>query len=116
MLKADRDQVMGNLQGDDRTNSRRFIDDYQTKRKATSTADKSVGQIPAQEILVGIGDDLTPTIREAMEAVVVRDEMGPHVGDMPPDFSLKRIGSKERVQLSNFKGQQPVALIFGSYT
>ena len=51
-----------------------------------------------------------------MEAVVVRDEMGPHVGDMPPDFSLKRVGSKERVQLSNFKGQQPVSHILGSYT
>ena len=76
MLKADRDQVMGNLQGDDRTNFRRFIDDYQTKRKATSTADKPVNQIPAQEILVGTEDDLTPTTREAMETLVARDEMG----------------------------------------
>ena len=50
-----------------------------------------------------------------MEAVVARDE-GPHVGDVPPDFSLKRMGSEERVQLSNFKGHKPVALIFGSYT
>ena len=76
MLKADRDQVMGNLQGDDRTNFRRFIDDYRTKSKATPTVDKPVGQIPAQEFLVGIEDDLTPTTREAMEALVDHDEMG----------------------------------------
>jgi len=42
--------------------------------------------------------------------------MGPHVGMVPPDFNLKRMGSEELVQLSSFKGQKPVALIFGSYT
>ena len=50
-----------------------------------------------------------------MESVVARDEK-PHVGDVPPDFSLKQMGSEERVQLSKFKGQKPVALIFGSST
>jgi peroxiredoxin len=48
--------------------------------------------------------------------VVARDEMGPHVGTVPPDFNLKRMGSEERVRLSSFKGQKAVALIFGSYT
>ncbi|MBC8281610.1 MAG: hypothetical protein H8E48_12550 [Chloroflexi bacterium] len=116
MLKADRDRILGNLHGDDRANFRRFIDDYRTKRKAASTDQKPVGQMPAREMLEAFGDDLTPDLREAMEAVVARDEMGPHVGDVPPDFNLKRMGSEERVQLSSFKGQKPVALIFGSYT
>ena len=50
-----------------------------------------------------------------MESVVARDEK-PHVGDVPPDFRLKQMGSEERVQLSKFKSQKPIALIFGSYT
>ena len=47
---------------------------------------------------------------------MVRDETGPKVGEVPPDFSLKRLGSPDRVSLSSFKGRQPVALAFGSYT
>jgi hypothetical protein len=34
----------------------------------------------------------------------------------PPDFTLKRLGSDERVRLSSFQGKRPVALVFGSYT
>ena len=111
MLKADRDQVMGKLQDDDRKQFRQFITDYRSNRKAVSG-----GQIPAREMLDAVGADLTAILRQAMEAVVVRDEMGPHVGDSPPDFDLKRTGSDERVRLSSFKGRRPVALIFGSYT
>ena len=111
MLKADRDRIMGQLQGEDRTQLRRFIDDYRTKRKAASGE-----QMPAREMLEAAGTDLTDILRQAMESLVIRDEMGPHVGDVPPDFNLKRVGSEERVRLSGFKDQRPVALIFGSYT
>ncbi|MCA8957720.1 MAG: hypothetical protein KDC87_16715 [Planctomycetes bacterium] len=55
-----------------------------------------------------------------------RDELGgaaprpsgpPKVGAMAPDFDLPRVGdAKSRVRLSSFRGKQPVALIFGSYT
>ena len=86
MLKADRDQVLGNLQDDDRSNFRKFINDYQVKRKSTSTEQQPVG------------------------------EMGPHMGTVPPDFNLKSMGSEKRVRLSSFKGQKPVALNSGSYT
>lgn len=37
-------------------------------------------------------------------------------GDPAPDFELKKLGSQERVRLSDFKGKKPVALVFGSYT
>ena len=116
MLKADRDQVLGNLQDYDRSNFRKFINDYQAKRKSTSTEQKPVGEMPAREMLDIVGSDLTPTLLEAMKAVVARDEMGPHVGTVPPDFNLKRMGSEERVRLYSFKGQKAMALIFGSYT
>jgi len=38
------------------------------------------------------------------------------VGDAAPDFDLKFKKSEERVQLSAFRGDRPVALVFGSYT
>ena len=111
MLKADRDKIMGDLQEGDRKQFRQFIADYREKRNASSG-----GRMPAREMLDAAGGDLTGILRQAMEAVVQRDEMGPHVGDIPPDFDLKRMGSEERVRLSSFKGKKPVALIFGSYT
>ena len=111
MLKADRDQIMENLSEGDRKQFREFIDEYRAKRKASSG-----DQMPAREMLEAVGDGLTDVARQAMEAVVQRDEMGPHAGDVPPNFNLKLMGSENRVRLSSFKGQKPVALIFGSYT
>ena len=111
MLKADRDLIMENLSEGDRKQFREFIDEYRAKRKASSG-----GQMPAREMLEAVGDGLTDVARQAMKAVVQRDEMGPNAGDVPPDFNLKLMGSEDRVRLSSFKGQKPVALIFGSYT
>jgi len=51
-----------------------------------------------------------------MEGVMKRDAMGPHEGTIAPTFELKRMGSDERVDLSSFKGDRPVALTFSSYT
>lgn len=39
-----------------------------------------------------------------------------NVGDPAPDFSLWTVDRKQRVQLSSFRGQKPVVLVFGSYT
>ncbi len=41
---------------------------------------------------------------------------GLRVGDNAPDFSLETRDKKSKVQLSSFRGQKPVALVFGSYT
>ena len=38
------------------------------------------------------------------------------VGDTAPDFSLLKLDKTERVQLSTLNKQQPVVLVFGSYT
>ncbi len=38
------------------------------------------------------------------------------VGDNAPDFRLSTGDKKSLVQLSSFRGQRPVVLIFGSYT
>jgi hypothetical protein len=37
-------------------------------------------------------------------------------GDPAPDFRLQKLHSQETVELASFRGQKPVALIFGSYT
>jgi hypothetical protein len=39
-----------------------------------------------------------------------------HVGDPVPDFQLSKVDKSERIQLSALNRQQPVVLIFGSYT
>jgi hypothetical protein len=38
------------------------------------------------------------------------------LGDLAPDFTLQTHNKTARVQLSSFRNQRPVVLIFGSYT
>ena len=38
------------------------------------------------------------------------------VGSMAPDFDLELYDKSGNVQLSSFRGKQPVVLVFGSYT
>ncbi len=102
---------MNRLSPEDRSNFRRILQELRKERKT------SPGQrVTAREVLQSLGEGLPADVRAALEAVMARDETGPKVGEVPPDFSLKRLGSPDRVQLSSFKGRQPVALAFGSYT
>ncbi len=39
-----------------------------------------------------------------------------HVGDPAPGFNLSTQDRKGTVQLTTFRGSQPVVLVFGSYT
>jgi hypothetical protein len=60
---------------------------------------------------------MAPERRAAMMQFLAEREMrAPEVGADAPDFDLPRLGSRERIRLSSFKGRKPVALIFGSYT
>ena len=38
------------------------------------------------------------------------------LGDAAPDFELQSVDGHARVRLSSFRGKQPVALVYGSYT
>ncbi len=38
------------------------------------------------------------------------------VGSQAPDFDLESYDKSGRIQLSSFRGKQPVVLVFGSYT
>ena len=44
------------------------------------------------------------------------DALAPKAGDTAPDFELYDVNGGNLVRLSGFRGQKPVALIFGSYT
>jgi hypothetical protein len=59
------------------------------------------------------------TIKNRKEATAWQGEydlQAPKVGDPAPDFELRDVQGINPVQLSDFRGQKPVALIFGSFT
>jgi hypothetical protein len=44
------------------------------------------------------------------------DALAPKAGDLAPDFELSDASGEQSVRLSDFEGQTPVALVFGSFT
>jgi hypothetical protein len=59
------------------------------------------------------------TIKNRQEATTWQkkfDALAPKVGDPAPDFMLFDVSGENSVQLCDFKGSKPVALIFGSFT
>lgn len=44
------------------------------------------------------------------------DPLAPKAGDLAPDFELRDVNGENPVRLSDFRGQKPVALVFGSFT
>jgi len=110
MDKAERDRIMTRLSQTERGHFRHFIQEVRTRTAVSGL------RVTARQVLTSQDRTVSPALRAALEAVVARDEMGPRVGTYPPDFCLKRLGTAERVRLSSFQGQRPVALVFGSYT
>ena len=110
MDKAERDNVMTRLSQAERDHFRHFIQQVRARGAASGP------QFTARQVLATQGGTVSLALRAALEALVARDEMGPQVGTYPPDFCLKQLGTDERVRLSSFRGQRPVALVFGSYT
>jgi len=44
------------------------------------------------------------------------DAVAPREGDLAPDFELFDLNGENPIRLSDFRGERPVALVFGSYT
>ena len=44
------------------------------------------------------------------------DGRAPRLGDEAPDFELLDVDGENPVRLSEFRGNKPVALVFGSFT
>ena len=111
MRKEHRDGILRSMGQEERNHFRRIISDRGSEMKAPPGH-----RVTVREILEAQGDEFPPELRVPLEAVMERDEMGPNVGEQPPDFFLKRLGFEERVRLSSFRGKRPVAIAFGSYT
>jgi hypothetical protein len=54
--------------------------------------------------------------RKLMKRQKDLDRHAPRAGDMAPDFTLSDIAGTKSATLSDFRGQRPVALIFGNFT
>ncbi len=62
---------------------------------------------------------MPPTIRNMLEARAWQAEFNryaPKIGDLAPDFELHDNHGDNPVRLSDYRGKQPVALVFGSFT
>ena len=108
--KSERDQVFRTMSQEER------VDFGQVMREVKAQAKDSGGTMTKQEAIESRKSDYSEELQKRLDAVMRRDQMGPHEGETPPDFTLKKMGSEARVRLSSFKGKKPVALVFGSYT
>ena len=62
---------------------------------------------------------MTQTIKNPAAAKAWQDRydpLAPKVGDLAPDFELCDADGENPLQLSDFRGKKPVALVFGSFT
>ena len=62
---------------------------------------------------------MAKTIQNRREATLwheTYDPLAPKAGDAAPDFELRDLQGENPVRLSRFRSQQPVALVFGSFT
>jgi len=116
MLKSQRDSRITSLNGDDRKSVQRVVAAIKHTRGNSPDLARSSGRVSARELMQEWRDAMSQEAKLALEAILARDETGPKVGDFPDDFHLKRLGSEERVRLSEFRDRRPVALAFGSYT
>ena len=62
---------------------------------------------------------MTGTLKNRKEATAWQkkfDANAPKVGELAPDFELSDSRGENSLRLSDLRGQQPVALVFGSFT
>ena len=62
---------------------------------------------------------MAKTFQNKDEALAWADQhepLAPKAGDLAPDFELYDVSGTESVRLSAFRGDRPVALVFGSFT
>ena len=110
MSTSRRDEILSAINVDGQPDFRTII------RGIKAEAAESDGAKSRQDLVDEYKNDCSEELRNRMEGVMRRDKMGPHEGETPPDFDLKRMDSEDRVQLASFAGKRPVALVFGSYT
>jgi tetratricopeptide (TPR) repeat protein len=55
-------------------------------------------------------------LRPTLSPAAIKDPSGPHIGDVAPEFLLPKLAAPEQVSLRQYKGKNPVLLVFASYT
>ncbi len=78
-----------------------------------ATIDEQVGRVMMRLMDAKAPEDRPPNW-ETTKALMSR--VPPKVGEEAPDFTLKTRDGSETVRLSQFEGDRPVVLIFGSWT
>ena len=69
--------------------------------------------------IIELFDDLKFIITfrtQKMKGQRMLNAQAPKTGEPAPDFTLFDISGTKSVTLSDFRGQKPVVLVFGSYT
>ena len=62
---------------------------------------------------------MSTTIHNRDSALIWQEKhepSAPKMGEQAPEFKLFDIAGKNSVRLSDFRGERPVALVFGSFT
>ncbi len=111
MQTQEQGRPIADLSSEDRIQFRKCLDELRERRGVAS-----IESVLAREVLDPHLDNVSDGVGRALLHVIQRDEQGPARGELAPDFNLKLLGSDDRVCLSGFRGQRPVALVFGSYT
>jgi hypothetical protein len=69
---------------------------------------------------LALGVELVSNARQwrthELEWQLANDLEAPKVGELAPDFELQDPSGRSTVRLADFRGERPVALVFGSYT
>ncbi len=60
--------------------------------------------------------DTIKSIKESRDWHERYGPLAPKAGDIAPDFQLLDTNGENPIRLSDFRGQKPVALVFGSFT
>jgi Ca2+-binding EF-hand superfamily protein len=90
-------------------------DELENASKLLEKFDKNKdGFIDRNELAAALGRKPGEYIAPAAKGERKQDTL--KVGDLAPDFTLPTLDGKKYVELSSFRGQQPVVLVFASYT
>lgn len=85
-------------------------------RSAWGFAASVIGAAAATNMSIARAQDKPPPETQEMIEKQKREDLGPKVGDVAPNFKLKTLDEKREIELARFKGSKPVVLVFGSYT
>ena len=86
--KSEQDQVLSAMSQEER------VDFGQALQEIKAQAKRSGGTSTKHGLMEARKSDYPEELQKRLDAVMSRNQMGPHEGETPPDFNLKRMGSE----------------------